>query len=257
MQSELERRPSSRYDGAFEETGTPGVIETPSYQERVLFLGANGSGKTILASRMIEPYPRAVILDIKYDFPIPWAKDEYAVLTKPPGRGGMGWLFDPWRNHDRIVYRPGPPADSGPAITGFLDAMFQRGRREGKTHPFILYLDEGGWAAYAGAKMGMSRLAIAGRSLGIGLWISAQRPRGIPVEVRSEAWRTYVFYLRKSEDREELLSTLDDQAWPGMFAGTAEEYQFWEVRRGPGGRLTYRLMPPMDMPEARAEKPRD
>ena len=218
------------------------MIDTPSYQERVFFLGANGSGKTVLAAEMIRPYPRAVVLDIKYDFPIPWEKDEYVVTTKPPG--GF-WLLDPWQSSHHVIYRPSPPHDSGPSITKFLDAMFARGRREGKKQPFILYLDEGGWTAYAGARLAMARLAIAGRSLGIGLWISAQRPKGIPVEVRSEAWRTYVFYLRKEDDRKELLQTLDDQAWPGMFASSEEDYEFWEIRRGQGGRLAYRRLAPL------------
>lgn len=239
-----EQAPSSLRSPEFE---VGGAIELPSYQERVLFLGANGSGKTVLESRMLARYPRVVILDVKGDFPIPasWDREDYALLTRPPRPTRLLGFFDGW-NRDRIVYRPSPPYDSGPAITAFLDWAFHRGRREGKKRPFILALDEGGWVAYSGAKMAMSRLAIAGRSLGIGLWIAAQRPRGIPVEVRSEAWRIYVFFLRKEADRKELRDTLDDQADSIDFGESEGDYWFWEIRRGEGGRLRYRLMPPVE-----------
>jgi hypothetical protein len=221
-----------------------GDIETPTYQERVFFVGANGSGKTILEAEMLRHYPRVVVLDIKYDFPVPWDEDDYALVTRPPMRVNVFDWFSNW-HRDRIVYRPAPPYDSGKWITYFLDQMFARGRRDGRKKPFILALDEGGWVAYSGAKQALARLAIAGRSLGIGLWIAAQRPRGIPVEVRSEAWRMYVFFLRKRDDRLELLDTLDDQAVEQDFSGTQGDYWFWEIRRGEGGKLTYRALPPV------------
>ena len=221
------------------------VIKAPSYQARVLFLGANGSGKTEVAAQIIRGYPRVVILDIKYDFPIPWPKGDYVIVKKPPGIGW--WFLDPWRTAKHIIYRPEPPYDTGPWVTYFLDQMFDRGRREGKRKPYILYLDEGGWVAYNGAKMAMARLAISGRSIGIGLWISAQRPRGIPPEVRSEAWVHYVFYLRKKADRKELAEVLDDQYDDDAFASTERDYEFWEIKRAKGGKLEYRRLPPVDI----------
>ncbi len=220
-------------------------IQAPTYQARVLFLGANGSGKTEVAAQMIRGYPRVVILDVKYDFPIPWPKGEYTILKKPPGLGW--WFLDPWRTAKHIIYRPEPPYDTGPWITYFMDKMFARGRREGKRKPFILYLDEGGWAAYSGAKLAMARLAITGRSIGIGLWISAQRPRGIPPEVRSEAWFYYVFFLRKRADRKELLEVLDDNFEEEDFSATERDYEFWEIKRVKGGRLEGRRLPPVDI----------
>lgn len=236
----------------------PEIIETPQYKERVWFVGMNGTGKTVLEAALVAPYPRVVILDIKYDFPIPWERGSYAIVTKPPGHGFLGLrFFDPWYRHDRIVYRPEKPYDNGQYITRFLESMFDRGRREGKKRPFILVIDEGGWVAYNGAKTALSRLSITGRSLGIGLWLTSQRPRGIPVEIRSEAWRVYVFYLRKEEDRKELVQILDDYADESMFAAMDDsEYSFWEIRRAKGGRLEYRRLPPIvfNDPEAGKEQ---
>ncbi len=214
-------------------------------------LGANGSGKTELASRLLGPYPRAYVLDIKYDFPIPqgWG-DDYQVRDTPPGIG----LINSWRwthGSKRIIYRPKPPYDSGQWITYFLDWLFRKARKTGKKFPFIVDLDEGAWTAYSGAKSAMSRLAVAGRSIGIGLWITSQRPRGIPVETRSEAWRWYVFYLRSRDDRKEVVDYLDKQISEHDLASTTENYQFWEIKRGEGGKMAYRLLPPIRLvPEA-------
>lgn len=227
------------------------IIQTPSYKERVFFLGANGSGKTELASRMITAYPRAYILDVKYDFPISWPNGTYRVIDTPPGIGWFSW-FRGWGSK-RVIYRPKPPYDSGPWITYWLDWLFRKARKEGKVKPFIVDLDEGAWAAYNGAKAAMSRLAIAGRSIGIGLWITSQRPRGITVETRSEAWRWYVFYLRSRDDRKEVVDYLDKQISEEQLSSTTENYQFWEIRRGEGGRMNYRLMPPIRLvPEVSA-----
>lgn len=227
------------------------VIQTPSYKERVFFLGANGSGKTELSSLMLAAYPRAYILDVKYDFPVPWPEGTYKIFDTPPNVGGFrAWFASTfggksWERAERVIYRPKPPYDSGPWITYWLDWLFRRARKQGKKKPFIVDLDEGAWAAYNGAKAAMSRLAIAGRSIGIGLWITSQRPRGIPVETRSEAWRWYVFYLRSRDDRKEVVDYLDKQISEEDLSSTTENYQFWEVRRGEGGRMNYRLMPPI------------
>ncbi|MCL4499970.1 MAG: hypothetical protein M1335_07005 [Chloroflexi bacterium] len=230
-------------------SGSIEEIEAPSYQERVFFVGANGSGKTILASEMIRAYPRVVILDVKYDFPIPWQKDDYVILSRPPGIGGAGalsWLTgDPWQSN-HIVYRPRPPYDSGPWVTYWLDKMFERARKNGKKKPFVLYLDEGGWMAYSGSRLAMARVAITGRSIGIGLWIAAQRPRGIPVEVRSEAWRMYIFFLRNLDDRKEIIANVgDDVLTEYEIRATEGDYGFTEVRRREGGRMEVRRLPPV------------
>lgn len=244
------------------------VIEPPDFEERVFFVGANGSGKTVLESALIENYQDVIVLDIKYDFPIPptWKPVEkvrekgeigYAVATKPPGvkRSFFERLKkDPWRSR-RIIYRPEPPYDSGQWITYFLDWVFRAARKRYLKHHkwnLILVVDEGGWTAYSGAKIAMGRLAMTGRSLGIGFWVTSQRPRGIPVEVRSEAWRMYIFYLRNRKDRIEIMDNVGEIWITGDkvleeqdISQTPESYEFAEIRRVEGGRMVYRLMPPI------------
>ena len=90
-------------------SGKVETIDTPGYQERVIFSGANGSGKTILASTFLQYYPRVVVLDVKGDFPIPWDSN-YQIRSKPPWTGFPNALQ--WRyGSKRIVYRPNDTYD--------------------------------------------------------------------------------------------------------------------------------------------------
>jgi len=220
-------------------------VETPGYKERVFFLGANGSGKTILASRMLESYERCIVFDVKHDFPIPWEKGQYTLVSKPPHAGGIvNWWH--WLTAGKhIIYRPVRPYDDGKHTTKFLDWTFDQARKAQGKKPTILYLDEGGWMSYGGARDAIARIAITGRSLNLGLWLSAQRPRGIPVEVRSEAWRWYVFYLRSRDDRKEVVNYLDYRVDERELESSTRDFEFWEIRRGHGGRMNYRRLPPV------------
>lgn len=227
-------------------------ITTPSYAERVLFAGANGSGKTILASTLIAPYHRATIIDVKGDFPIPWTNG-YQIRTAPPNRGflnGLRWRYGP----QRIIYRPRLGDDTGEAIAKFFDWSFRQAQRAKGKQPRILYVDEGAWVSYAGAWRSLARLLISTRSLKLGVWLSSQRPKGIPVEARSEAWRWYVFYLRSREDRKEIVSYLDHRISEYDLESTTRDYQFWEIRRGEGGKMSYQLFPPIAIPAVPGEE---
>ena len=226
-------------------------IETPGYEERVFLVGANGSGKSIAAGLLIEPYPRCWILDTKGDFSIPWEDGKYQIRTRPPYAGFLDRLR--WRfGNQRIVYRPEPMRyDSGPEISRWYDWAYRTIQRENakKKEPDkrgrVLYVDEGLWASYVGAWQSLARLIVSTRSLKLGVWVSSQRPKGIPVSTRSEAWRWIVFYLRSREDRKEVVSYLDHRISEYDLESTEQDYQFLEIRRGKGGRMAYRWLPPL------------
>ena len=224
-----------------------GVIRTPSYQTRVFFCGTTGSGKTVLASQMLAPYPSAVVLDVKWDFPIPW--EHYTVVDKPPGIGFLNSLK--WRFGSRhIVYRPRPPYDSGQWISHCLERMFDRGRRARGADPFVLYVDEGAWVGYSGAWNALARLVITGRALNIGVWIGSQRPFRVPREIKSQAGLWLIFYLSALEDRQEVVKHLGGKVTEEQFEQTTKAYQFWASERGPGGRWEHRLMAPVRLNHA-------
>jgi hypothetical protein len=199
-----------------------GAISPPEYGERIIALGSNGGGKSVLMRELLAAgYPRTVTIDVKGDFePI----QPHRVVTKPDD-----WLG--WRA-DHIVYRPGREHQTRAAMDGVLNRLYNRAQKSGKRHPFVVYIDEALYLAKLGCASSMAALAVSGRSLGLGLWITSQRPKWIPVEVRSEAWRWYVFYLSFEEDEREVLKHTKGRLTLQNLQEGTEAYSFWEIRRG-------------------------
>ncbi len=216
------------------------LLTLPTYQERVNFYGANGSGKSVLAAHMLSAGQYDyVAIDSKGDFSPP---GEPVVIHSPE---------DPrWRRGFRhIVYRPDMGHNDGRALDEQLMRLFARGKSSGRRHPFVVYVDEALYLSKTGRTRWLAALAVAGRSMGIGLWCSSQRPKWIPVEVRSEAWRQYVFFLGQEADEEEILLTAKGAITLADLRSNTVDHAFLELRRGHGGQVGVRRFPPLRIAE--------
>lgn len=245
------------------------VIEPPPLKARLAILGANGSGKSLFTYKLLQArkgsdycYKRQVIIDPKGDFglreepqdsgnyiPIdPETYKLYAVVDTPPNlsfwKSPRNWWA--WRNADRVLYRPKPPYHAGQWIDYVIGWLFMRARKTGKKKPFLLVLDEGLLQGRTRKTEWYGAIIVAGRSMGVGVWTLSQRLSWIPVEVKSEAWILYVFFLSSiQEEREVINYTKGRLTVDQLEAGTAD-YSFWEIKtRGKGGAITVRHLPPL------------
>lgn len=220
-------------------------LSLPGYKERVFFLGSNGSGKTVLASNMLSYYPRFVAFDVKGDLEIPNSK---ALVIKTPD--DWHWQFYP-NKYKRIIYRPKPEYASGPWLDYVLRKLYYLAQKRAKqsTSWFVVYLDEALFMAKTGSTKWMSALAVSGRSLNVGLWITSQRPTWIPVEVRSEAWRSYVFYLKRKQDQKEIVDDSNGKVTYDILNELGVDHSFLEIKRGKGGRTEVTHYPPLRLQE--------
>jgi energy-coupling factor transporter ATP-binding protein EcfA2 len=120
------------------------VVTKPAYNERIFIVGANGSGKSYFAARLLAVLDRWIAIDLKGDFGEDIGLDHDAVVITSPKDMRLR-LFP--RSIKRIIYRP-KPADYG-TVDGIVGQMFDRARalkkRYGKGHDFrfYLYCDEG------------------------------------------------------------------------------------------------------------------
>ena len=184
------------------------------------------------------------MVDLKGDFPAPWSR--YHVMTRPDRRSD--WL------HNHIIYRPHPDYRNAASNTYFMRKVWnlaeRRVRRKGFDRwrkPFILYIDEGLFYSNTGAKHWLSNLAVGGRSLELGLWVASQRPITIPVEVRTEAWRWYVFALSFDDDIREVVKYTKGDISVRLLEALRYDYSFYEIKRGEHGTLQVRHMPPLQV----------
>lgn len=194
-------------------------------------MGSNGGGKSRLIRAMIgdgSAYSRGVVLDTKGDFKL---NCPHTVI-----RDLNDWRWKWYSLHPGwILYRPTPEWNNGPALDELLRRLFERGRAQFKggvaKRPFLIVVDEGLALAKTGSVRHLGMIAVSGRALGIGLWVASQRPRWIPIEVRSESWRWYVFALSYTDDDKEVSAYTKGRLTVEMLQKETKDFEFFEIRR--------------------------
>lgn len=231
---------------------TSAVLRAPSYEDRILFLGSTGTGKSQAARMLLGAgYRRWVALDWKGDFnPI----GEYRLVEAPPWEDRRAWRAD------RLLYRPKSSEHrSARSMDSVLRWLFERAQDDYDAKnrrpraPRIVYVDEALHLGKGRQTAALSDLATAGRSLGIGLWVGSQRPRWIPVEIRSEAFRWLIFFLAYTEDEKEVVRYAKGQLTEEQLQEGWQNHSFWELERleDSTGRLRVRArhFPPLSLPD--------
>lgn len=165
--------------------------------QRVAFAGKTGSGKTYAANYLLKPIRRLIVIDPKMQL----------VADRK-------WRLEPPTNDAWRALRKGEYARIGisqpPAIDneGFpiWDSIFELAW---EVQDIVIYIDE----MYSVAKNGrlsypLRRLYTQGRTMGIGVWASTQRPSWVPMEMFSESEWSFTFTLRIIDDRKKVARSL-------------------------------------------------
>ncbi|MGH2443421.1 MAG: hypothetical protein ACRDFX_09695, partial [Chloroflexota bacterium] len=171
-------------------------------------------------------YPDFVALDFKGDFqpllerPVIVHDPRDARLAKP----------------GQVIFRPSPEYRSRRWLEYFFARLIARAQRR---RPFVVYVDEGLTLGHLRAVSNLAILTSIGRSLNCGVWLGSQRLAWIPVELRTEAWRWWIFYLADPEDEKLVLRHAKGQLTLEELRAHAHTFRFFELRRGAesGGQL--------------------
>lgn len=165
------------------------ILKLPNYGQHIVFVGATGSGKTFLASKMLEHYDRYFLIDTQDSL------DLEGKIIREPER--LSWWI---RIYDRIRYVPKPEYLDGAYFNYVFKQLLESSTKKRK-RPRVIYIDEIYHIGYgAGFPVWLPKSITTARQRGLSFWITAQRPRNIPVPVLSEASKIYVFYLNKEDD---------------------------------------------------------
>lgn len=165
----------------YETKSSPGSLRVRiGNNERVLFVGTTGSGKTVLAKYFLQKLSRAIVIDPKHTFRL----EGYRIANGLP-------IFHSSFN---IIMRPKRWDDTRMADV-LLEAMKRRN--------IIIYIDElqSVTENFPISAMVLGDIARTGRERGMGLWSATQRPRWVPLQFLTESEVLFVFWLRSGQDR--------------------------------------------------------
>lgn len=216
------------------------------YRERVFVVGANGTGKSYFSGELLTASPRWFAIDLKGDFGEDVGLEKRAKVITSYHSSYLK-LFPRWV--PRIIYRP-KFVEYG-RVDPLIGYLFDRARglkkRYGRDHAyrFHLYCDETLLQSRGRKTTNLAGVAIAGRSVGMGLIAASQRLAWIPVEVRSEYWRMYVFYLSSREEEIEVVKLSKGRVTPDDLEALGADYSFYELKRQQGGSISVVHFPPM------------
>lgn len=169
--------------------------------ERVVFVGATGSGKTELAKHLLRRLNRVVVLDPKHTFRLEG-------FTRRKTLPILGKRF-------QTIYRPDRNDDG--RLADFLDDLL-------RLKHVTIYVDElqSLVLRFPEATEVLTDIVRVGRERFVSVWSSMQRPKRVPIFFLSEAEAIFMFNLRRLEDRLYMSEYVGDMAGDEI-----EQYTFW------------------------------
>lgn len=151
-------------------------------------------------------------------------------------------LANVWR-HGRIALAQTDGRASGVAWTVHVIDQFLDEARAGR--PQLVYVDEGldffhSNSVARGGSDAILRCARAGRERGLSLLFGTQRPKGIPVQIRTELTKLYLFALDYASDVKEL----EEMGYPGKRFPPSENdhiFTYWDKSSDKTRKVAYQM----------------
>lgn len=172
--------------------------------ERVMFIGKTGYGKTVLAKHFLAKMNRVLVIDPKHTFKLEG-------FRRGKGLPAFGKDF-------HIIYRPRIGDDEHLA-----DLVY----RLNKMRDVTIYCDELSSTAdmFPATTAMLADVARTGRERRVALWNAVQRPRWTPRVFFTEAEVYFLFNLRSGEDRAYMSQFVGPEAIDQI-----DKFNFWYER---------------------------
>lgn len=188
----------------------------PKNNQRLLIVGATGTGKTTLAKELMRGYPSVLVIDPKCTYD---PKDDRYKMVRSPSQ--LRW-WGRFSNKKFFHYRP----DHDHQTVADYDEVYRwaYGRRD-----IHVYTDETYLTMRGTMSPDYQRAVITcGRELGVGATFATQRPSGVDLRIYTESEHKICFYLANVDDRRRMREEMGDVVMTDpVIASGGEQYAFW------------------------------
>lgn len=203
-------------------------ISPIKHNHRVFVGGKTGSGKSVLARAILRRQPNVVVIDTKCNEVEEWAKVGKVISGEAVHKVGSGRYI--WQPQDSFLHDIAER-------NYHLQKLYKVGNR-------VIYIDEFGDIAPSAQKCpaALQTMSMRGRSAGLGLWGTTQRPHGVPLFCMSEAEHYFIFVTKLPHDRKRIENVVESHIdWdalgdcPACMSGGSNHYHpfFYKGPRGP------------------------
>ena len=194
----------------------------PKPDQRLILVGATGTGKTTLARELLRPYKRIIIIDSKCTYGGKDGEPGFRMVHNPRQ------LWNLQKSVDFIQYRPSEYHQNTLSYDDVYKWCYRR-------HDIMVYTDEGFLVHHGSFAPDYLRACVTcGRELGIGMITGTQRPRGIDLRLMTEAEIYVAFDLRHRDDRKRMAEMGGDEFLikPSLAAKGSDRHTYWIWRAG-------------------------
>lgn len=189
--------------------------------QRVLIVGMTGTGKSQLAEYLCREFNSLIVLDYKHE--IEWEGFKILNSLKELSRAGTS------AEYNRVILRV-PYEWEKKEYDTFFKWVLQRKKTR-------VYVDEGMVIGdNATFPKHLKICAVVGRSLGIGMIVTVQRPATIPKFLMTDSEHKFVFYLQDEDDQKRVEKECGVIDWDSSEGGIPHEsFRFIHSRAGKKG----------------------
>jgi hypothetical protein len=171
----------------------------PKPDQRLILVGATGTGKTTLARQLLKPFPSIIVIDSKCTYGGKEGEPGYEMVSTPTALKRLR------ASVDYIQYRPD---ETHQTVLDYDEVYKWCYRRQN----LMVYTDEAFLVHHGSYAPDWLRACVTcGRELGIGMITGTQRPRGIDLRLMTEAEIFIAFDLRHKDDRRRMAEMGGDE----------------------------------------------
>jgi hypothetical protein len=187
----------------------------PKPDQRMILVGATGTGKTTLGRQLLAKYPTVIVIDSKCTYGGKGGEPGYELVNNPRALRRLR------ASVDHIQYRPD---ENHQTVLDYDEVYKWCYRRQN----LMVYTDEAFLVHHGSYAPDWLRACVTcGRELGIGMITGTQRPRGIDLRLMTEAEIFVSFDLRHKDDRKRMAEMGGDE-----FMIRPSQHSFWVWRAG-------------------------